>query len=84
MLESRRFAAHICGMANRIWTTEHFTCPNCGLDYTATKEEHAETRSGSFNCKVCKTEVHAWSGVYDFFDWKAANVRSTPAFGKKK
>ena len=71
-------------MASGIWTTEHFTCPNCGLDYAATKEQNSERRSGSFKCKVCKAEVHAWSGLYDFFDWKAANVRSAPAFGKKK
>jgi predicted SprT family Zn-dependent metalloprotease len=84
VLENRLVAAHIYWMASSIWTTEHFTCPNCGLDYAATKEQHSERRSGSFSCQVCKAEVHAWSGVYDFFDWRAANVSSAPAFGKKK
>jgi hypothetical protein len=51
-------------------------------DGLLTKEQHSDKRSGSFKCLVCKAEVHAWSGVYDFFDWKAANLRS--AFGKKK
>jgi hypothetical protein len=84
VLENRRRAAHICGMASCIWTIEHFTCPNCGIDYTATKEQHSETRSGSFGCKVCKAEVYAWSGIYDFFGWKPTNLRPAPAFGRKK
>lgn len=71
-------------MASGIWTTEHFNCPNCGIDYAATKEQHSEARSGSFRCRVCKAEVHAWSGPHDFFDWKAINISSAPAFGKKK
>ena len=54
-------------MANSIWTTEVFACPGCGVDYTATREEHQHKRSGSFKCRVCDTEVHAWSGAYDFF-----------------
>ena len=71
-------------MTSGIWTPELFTCPNCGIDYAATKEEHSEACSGSFKCKVCKAEVHAWSGVHDFFDWKAINISSRPVFGKKK
>jgi len=71
-------------MASSIWTTEHFTCPNCGIEYAATKEQHSSRHSGSFKCEVCKAEVHAWSGVHDFFDWNAANMQSTPVFGKKK
>jgi len=70
-------------MAGGIWTIEHFTCPNCGLDYTATKEQHSGKHSGAFKCRVCKTEVHAWSGLYNFFDWKAVKARA-PVFGKKK
>jgi predicted SprT family Zn-dependent metalloprotease len=84
VLENERRAAHICGMANRIWTTELYTCPNCGIDYAATKEQHSEMRSGSFTCKVCKAEVHAWSGIYDFFGWKPTNMTPAPAFGRKK
>jgi hypothetical protein len=71
-------------MTSGIWTTELFTCPNCGIDYAATKEEHSEACSGSFKCKVCKAEVHAWSDVYDFFDWKPTNLGQAPVFGKKK
>jgi predicted RNA-binding Zn-ribbon protein involved in translation (DUF1610 family) len=74
---------HICLMANSIWTTEQFTCPSCGMNYTATREEHQEKRSGSFECRVCNTEVHTWSGFHDFFNWKAVNTTS-PVFGKKK
>ena len=70
-------------MASGIWTTEYFTCPDCGMPYSATKEEHPDKRSGSFSCNICGGEVHAWSGVYDFFDWKTDKAKS-PVFGKKK
>jgi predicted RNA-binding Zn-ribbon protein involved in translation (DUF1610 family) len=69
-------------MANSIWTTEEFTCPGCGMDYAATREQHSHKHSGKFECRVCETEVHAWSGPYDFFGWKTINVRS-PVFGRK-
>jgi hypothetical protein len=82
-LENGRPAGHIGGMASGIWTTEYFTCPDCGMDYAATKEQHPDKRSGSFNCKICKGEVHTWSGLYDFFDWKV-NKANSPVFGKKK
>ncbi len=70
-------------MASPIWTTEYFTCPSCGMAYTATKEQHSDKHSGSFNCRICGTEVHAWSGLYDFFDWKFDKVEA-PVFGKRK
>jgi len=70
-------------MANSIWTTEVFACPGCGVDYTATREEHQHKRSGSFKCRVCDTEVHAWSGYYEYFNWETSRMRS-PVFGKKR
>jgi len=71
-------------MTSGIWTTEYFTCPNCGIDYAATKEHHPTAHSGSFKCRVCKAEVHTWSDTYDLFDWKATNMTPLPVFGKKK
>jgi predicted RNA-binding Zn-ribbon protein involved in translation (DUF1610 family) len=65
-----------------IWTTEQFTCPDCGMGYTATKEQLPDKHSGSFECIVCNTEVHTWSGRYDFFDWKVVKTKS-PVFGKQ-
>ena len=53
------------------------------MDYDATREQHSDKHSGSFKCGICQAEVHAWSGLYDFFDWKAKPVKS-PVFGKKK
>jgi len=82
-LENGRLAGHIRGMARGIWTTEYFTCPNCGMAYSATMEQHPDKHSGSFNCTVCEVEVHAWSGAYDFFGWKIDQTKS-PVFGKKK
>jgi predicted RNA-binding Zn-ribbon protein involved in translation (DUF1610 family) len=73
---------HNCGMAIDIWMTEYFTCPNCGLPYTATREKHPNKHFGSFKCEVCETKVHAWSGNYDFFDWKVGQAKS-PVFGKR-
>jgi hypothetical protein len=69
-------------MANSIWTIEQFTCPGCGLDYTATKEDRESKRSGQFSCVVCDSKVHAWSGRFDYFDWTAVKAR-TPVFGKR-
>ena len=74
--------AHKCGMASSTWTTEYFSCPNCGLPYTATRERHLTKQSGSFSCEVCGTNVHAWSGNYDFFDWKVDQAKSS-IFGKR-
>lgn len=69
-------------MAKSIWTTEEFTCPSCGMNYSATKEEHSEKRSGSFSCSICESEVHTWSGYHSFFGWRAVETRS-PVFGKR-
>src|SRR6202035_2660832 len=75
-----RLAGQIGTMASGIWTTEYFDCPNCGMPYTATKEEHPDKRSGSFNCQICGVEVHAWSGAYDFFGWETDKANA-PVFG---
>jgi hypothetical protein len=69
-------------MASSIWTTEEFTCPGCGMDYSATREQHQHKHSGNFECRVCQTEVHAWSGAYDYFGWKVIK-RTSPVFGRK-
>jgi hypothetical protein len=69
-------------MAGSLWTTEFFSCPNCGLDYSATREQLSARHSGSFACEICGVEVHAWSGNYDFFDWKIDQPKS-PVFGKR-
>jgi DNA-directed RNA polymerase subunit RPC12/RpoP len=70
-------------MAKSIWTTEEFACPGCGMNYTATKEEHSDKRSGSFKCGVCKAEVHTWSGYHNFFGWEAIKKKRSPVFGKR-
>ena len=69
-------------MASSIWTTEEFTCPGCGMDYTATREQDQHKHSGNFECTVCQTEVHAWTGAFDYFGWKAIR-RTQPVFGRK-
>lgn len=69
-------------MANSLWTIEEFACPLCGMNYSATREEHTEKHSGSFRCHVCKAEVHAWADNHHFFDWKAIQSRP-PVFGRR-
>ena len=59
-------------MTKSIWTIEQFACPGCGIDYSATREEHRDKRSGSYNCSICETEVHRWSGTHEYFNWQAA------------
>ncbi len=82
MLEKPRDAAHNRRMANGLWTTEYFGCPNCGLTYVATREHHPDKRSGSFSCEVCDGKVHVWSGNHDFFDWKVDRANA-PVFGRR-
>jgi transcription elongation factor Elf1 len=72
----------MAAMAGSIWTTEYFDCPNCGLSYAATKEQHSTRHSGRFVCEVCAVEVHAWSGNHDFFNWKI-DQPVLPVFGKR-
>jgi len=69
-------------MANSIWTIEEFTCPSCGMNYTATKEKHSDKHSGSFKCSVCNAEVHTWSDYHHFFGWAAIKTRRS-VFGKR-
>ena len=76
-------SAYNRAMANSIWTLEQFTCPGCGMNYTATKEELQNKRSGAFACIVCDAEVHKWSGSVDFFDWTAQRMAS-PVFGRQR
>jgi hypothetical protein len=60
-----------------------FHLPQLRDELRCDKRAASRQASGSFECAVCKTEVHAWSGLYDFFDWKAIKTRS-PVFGKKE
>jgi predicted RNA-binding Zn-ribbon protein involved in translation (DUF1610 family) len=70
-------------MTKSIWTIEQFACPGCGIDYSATREEHSHKRSGSYNCSICETEVHRWSGTHEYFNWQATRTK-TRVFGRKR
>ena len=59
-------------MTSGTQTTVIFSCPKCGALYEATQEQHPDKHFGNFKCEDCKVEVHAWAGIYDFFDWKEA------------
>ena len=59
-------------MTSGTQTTVIFSCPKCGALYEATQEQHPDKHFGNFKCEDCKAEVHAWAGIYDFFDWKEA------------
>jgi hypothetical protein len=64
--------AHIRRMTSVNRTIEQFTCAKCGLGYRCTKEPFPYVRAGRFDCINCNTEVHAWSGNYDFTGWKGS------------
>jgi hypothetical protein len=72
-MENWPSAAHIRGMISRTRATVLFCCPKCGAGYQATQVQ-SPAHSKSFECQVCRTEVHAWSGAYDLFDWKAVET----------
>ena len=69
-------------MANSIWTIEEFSCPSCGMNYTATREEHSAKHSGQFKCSVCQSVVHSWSDKHHFFGWEAVKTKP-PVFGRR-
>ena len=53
--------------------------PKCGIAYQTTQQQQPDEHSGSFKCQNCQTEVHVWSGVFGFIDWKVYEaVGSTP------
>jgi hypothetical protein len=66
--------ARIRKMTSGTQITVMFSCPKCWAFYEATQEHRADNRFGKFKCQDCGTEVHAWSGIYDFVDWKAATM----------
>ena len=66
-------------MTSGTQTTVIFACPKCGIAYQTTQQQQPDDHSGSFKCQNCQTEVHAWSGVFGFIDWKVYKaVGSTP------
>jgi predicted RNA-binding Zn-ribbon protein involved in translation (DUF1610 family) len=77
-LENVRVGEHTRGMTSGTQTIVIFACPNCGVAYQTTQQQHPDDHSGSFKCQDCQTEVHAWSGVFSFFDWKAYEACSIP------
>jgi hypothetical protein len=47
-----------------------FGCLKCGTIYQAKQHRGPGTHFGAFNCVACHSQVYAWSGLYDFMDWK--------------
>jgi hypothetical protein len=61
-------------MTSATQITVMFSCPKCSAFYEATQEHHPDNHFGKFKCQDCQTEVHAWSGIYDYVDWKATTM----------
>jgi hypothetical protein len=59
-------------------TYDRFSCPECGLTYRGVKEPFPFARAGRFDCIGCTTEVHAWSGNYDYVRWEGLHDPQTP------
>jgi len=47
-----------------------FVCPKCASVYVATQERRRDKLAGQFDCTTCGAVVHAWSGAYDYPDWR--------------
>jgi hypothetical protein len=71
LLEQGPLGVHHRKMTNGTQATVIFCCQQCGACYQATQEQSPDRKSGRFDCQVCKTQVYAWSGGYNFFHWKA-------------
>jgi hypothetical protein len=73
-LVAKPIRPHIRSMTSGTQIPVIFSCPKCGVYYQATQEQRPDKHFGSFKCEDCKAEVHAWSGIYDYFDWKAKKM----------
>ena len=58
-------------MASRRPATVIFQCPACKQAYRALQERFPYERPGRFDCIECNSEVHAWTGFFDYTGWKA-------------
>ena len=47
-----------------------FVCRKCSLVYVAKQERRRDKLTGKFDCTACGAVVHAWSGAYDYHDWR--------------
>jgi predicted RNA-binding Zn-ribbon protein involved in translation (DUF1610 family) len=61
-----RWADQDARMSGGTQTSEVFLCPKCGLAFRAIRGQFPDKRAGRFECIDCRTEVHSWSGVYDY------------------
>jgi hypothetical protein len=52
--------------------TVYFACHHCETLYTAIQEH--QPGAGSFDCRGCGTQVHEWTGPYNFIGWKLAGL----------
>jgi hypothetical protein len=63
------------GMTSGVRPRTLFVCPKCGIGYRAICEQQHSEQSGRFDCIDCRVEVHSWSGMYDYTDWKAVMMK---------
>jgi hypothetical protein len=61
-------------MEHRGSTVVLFACPKCKQPYRTTQSRFSYERPGRFDCIKCNVQVHAWSGFFDFMEWKAVVV----------
>ena len=47
-----------------------FECLACQARYRAFYKIFTVPKQGSFFCLKCKTKVHSWQGVRDYFEWE--------------
>ena len=71
-MRSQNASSPMTGSTNTIVI---FACPKCGIVYRATQLKLPYERPGRFDCVDCMAEVHSWTDLYDFTDWKAMTIR---------
>jgi len=57
-------------MRKNVGLTIYFSCPECKLVYQATQVRAIERTDGQFDCLECGRQVHSWTSLYDFLQWK--------------
>ena len=52
----------------------HFSCPHCAALYSAIQEQRDGRHPGDFHCRGCGTQVHEWTGLYNFVNWQPVAI----------
>jgi hypothetical protein len=54
-----------------------FVCAGCSVAYVATQNLPARVSPGRFGCFDCHAQVYAWTGPFDYSEWRRIEEAAT-------